>query len=240
MSLADQIEALFKEALDECHRLLRLQAERFGLGLNRWLRAFWVRVPCDDWRPEIERIFDSLRRDQMFVDEESRKAFIAWLEAVNAAAKERVEQIEREAEAMARGDGAVLLPIPRRVPPELQKLLREILTEIEKKPRDQWLKEVRELLDRLDLPPQVEADVLEYYAQLHDRATQFWNLLWRSPGPRAAGPETFPKSCSACWPAWTSSSPKAGWMICSLRCASWSGECPNCCPRGPAAASWKS
>jgi len=192
MRLAEQIEALFQEALDEYKRLLRWQAERFGLGLNRWLAAFWIRVPCDDWRPEIERIFADLERDQMFVDEESRKAFIAWLEAVNTAAQQRIEQVEREAAAMARGDDTVLLPIPRYVPPELQKLLLELLKEIEKKPRDQWLKEVRELLERLDLPPQVEADLLAYYSQLHDRATQVWNLLWHSAGPRSSGPEAIP------------------------------------------------
>ena len=96
MRMADQILALFEEAMDEYERLLRLELERVGIGLSRWLRAFWQRMPCDDWRPQIDGIFANLERDQLFVEEESRKAFIAWLEAVNTEARERVEHMRRQ------------------------------------------------------------------------------------------------------------------------------------------------
>jgi hypothetical protein len=191
-TLSNQLAGLLEDVMHEYERFVRLELERVGLGISRWLAEFWQRVPYDDWLAEIESVFVNLEHDQVFVDEESRKAFIAWLAAVTAAAKERAEQLQRQAEAATRGEVIVRPPIPRRMPPSVEKLLPQILAEIEKKPRDQWLKEVRELLDELDLPPQVEADLLAHYAELHARFVNFWNLLWKSPGPRAGPPETIP------------------------------------------------
>lgn len=78
--------------MDEYERFLRLELERAGLVISRWLAGFWQRKPCDDWLPEIEAIFANLARDQLFVEQESREVFIAWLAAVNAAAKEQADQ----------------------------------------------------------------------------------------------------------------------------------------------------
>ncbi|HEY5314662.1 MAG TPA: hypothetical protein VIK18_19165, partial [Pirellulales bacterium] len=202
MAQVDEIRAMLEEVLGELDRLARLELERVGQGLLRWLQELWPRMPCDTWLDEFNRIVANLAREQVFVEEQSRQAFVAWLSAVNASAA--VAQAERKADSGLLADApaadhnssddepVLQTPAADRLPPELEKLLREVLAQIKKLPPEQWLEEVRKLLDHVDLPPEIEARILEYYTTLHERWKQTWGRLHQHGpiGPAPARRET--------------------------------------------------
>jgi len=191
--LAERIEALFEEALSELDRLARLELERVGQGIQRWLQDLWPRLPCDTCVAEFNRIVANFARDQVFIEEESQKAFIAWLSAVNAsAAATKARRMAATnlapdappADESPADDAPVLQKPPAdRLSPRVEKVLREVLAQIEKLPPDKWLEEVRKLLDHVDLPPEIEARILEYYTRLHE----LWERLHRR-GPIGPAP----------------------------------------------------
>ncbi|HEX3659491.1 MAG TPA: hypothetical protein VHV55_27130 [Pirellulales bacterium] len=96
MSYADTIRARFAEALRDLDWQLQKEAERVGRRMLRWLADRWPRMPCDSWRGEFEKIVADLAGEEVFVEEQSRRDFIAWLGEVNAsAAVARAEGLDR-------------------------------------------------------------------------------------------------------------------------------------------------
>jgi hypothetical protein len=102
MSYADTIQARFAEALRDLDWQLQKEAERVGRRMLRWLADLWPRMPCETWRGEFDKIVADLAGEEVFVEEQSRRDFIAWLGEVNASA------------AVARAEGLDCPPAPTR------------------------------------------------------------------------------------------------------------------------------
>jgi len=215
MAQADEIRAIIEDAMRELDRLARLELERVGQGILRWLQDLWPRMPCDTCVDEFNRIVATLARDQVFVEEESRRAFIAWLSAVNvSAAAAKAESMAAsglapDATPADEGSSDVLpvlqKPPADRLPPRLEELLREILAQIENLPPEKWLEEVRKLLVHVDLPPELEARILEYYAWLHGSGKKPGAGCIRDRADR--NPRSARRTRNCCFaspPAWTS------------------------------------
>ena len=88
----DEIKAFVEEVVREFERSVRLALERVGQTFSRWLTDLLPRMPCDSWRDELDRIIANLAREQVFIDQPSRDAMIAWLENANQAANRDIQR----------------------------------------------------------------------------------------------------------------------------------------------------
>lgn len=164
MPMSSQAKGLFERAIRDFERLARWELERVAIGISHWLADLWPRLPCYGCIEELERVFANMAREQVFIEPESRAAWIAWLSAANEAAQRAVGPKHRPSAPRPRFEQPVVRPADERhfpddkpspLDPEYPQLRRLGNSIMQAHPPDEWGDRARAALKNFVVPEEI-------------------------------------------------------------------------------------